>query len=149
MKKLKIVLFIFAFLVIGFGAFTRLKDAGLGCPDWPGCYGHVLYPQTHQEITNANIEHPNRPFDEEKHANMSPLPCWYTWNWYCISCNQKHNQKRQTSSYLIFRVLLFQNTWCLDSHNATSPACSSTLTGGFSIATLLFYRYCRSPFNLV
>lgn len=30
----------FAFTVIALGAFTRLIDAGLGCPDWPGCYGH-------------------------------------------------------------------------------------------------------------
>ena len=34
----------FAFGVIGLGALTRLVDAGLGCPDWPGCYGHWLAP---------------------------------------------------------------------------------------------------------
>lgn len=33
---------IVAFVVIALGAFTRLIDAGLGCPDWPGCYGHLL-----------------------------------------------------------------------------------------------------------
>jgi len=32
----------FAFCVIGLGVFTRLIDAGLGCPDWPGCYGHFV-----------------------------------------------------------------------------------------------------------
>jgi cytochrome c oxidase assembly protein subunit 15 len=32
----------FALCVIALGAFTRLIDAGLGCPDWPGCYGHLL-----------------------------------------------------------------------------------------------------------
>lgn len=31
-----------ALLVVGLGAWVRLSDAGLGCPDWPGCYGHLL-----------------------------------------------------------------------------------------------------------
>lgn len=39
---------LFAFVVIGLGAYTRLKDAGLGCPDWPGCYGHWIAP-AHEE----------------------------------------------------------------------------------------------------
>lgn len=34
-----------AFAVIGMGAYTRLSDAGLGCPDWPGCYGKWVVPQ--------------------------------------------------------------------------------------------------------
>lgn len=33
-----------ALCVVILGAYTRLKDAGLGCPDWPGCYGHVVVP---------------------------------------------------------------------------------------------------------
>jgi cytochrome c oxidase assembly protein subunit 15 len=31
-------------IVIGLGAYTRLTDAGLGCPDWPGCYGSFIVP---------------------------------------------------------------------------------------------------------
>lgn len=39
-----------AFSVIELGAFTRLTDAGLGCPDWPGCYGHWIVPDSQQAL---------------------------------------------------------------------------------------------------
>lgn len=39
------VAIILAFLVVMLGAYTRLTDAGLGCPDWPGCYGHWVIPE--------------------------------------------------------------------------------------------------------
>ncbi len=40
--------------VIVLGAYTRLSDAGLGCPDWPGCYGHWDVPATAKEVAQAN-----------------------------------------------------------------------------------------------
>ena len=37
-KKLTLFATLLALIVVSFGAYVRLSDAGLGCPDWPGCY---------------------------------------------------------------------------------------------------------------
>ncbi len=52
--------------IIALGAFVRLSDAGLGCPDWPTCYGHVLWPQNNIETTVANISFNKTPVDKNK-----------------------------------------------------------------------------------
>lgn len=41
LRRLALAALILAFCVVVFGAYVRLTAAGLGCPDWPGCYGHV------------------------------------------------------------------------------------------------------------
>lgn len=56
----------FVFVVIALGAFTRLADAGLGCPDWPTCYGHVLWPDEHHEIAAANEAFNETPVETDK-----------------------------------------------------------------------------------
>lgn len=55
-----------AFVVIGLGAWTRLADAGLGCPDWPGCYGFITFPNTANEIAQAEMLFPDSPVEIEK-----------------------------------------------------------------------------------
>lgn len=56
----------FALCVVVLGAFTRLVDAGLGCPDWPVCYGHVLWPMEAHEIAQANALFPDTPVEMDK-----------------------------------------------------------------------------------
>ena len=51
-----------AFVVIALGAWTRLVDAGLGCPDWPGCYGFVFWPNDEAEIALAESRFPMFPY---------------------------------------------------------------------------------------
>ena len=65
-KKLALAGVLLAIVVVVLGAFTRLVDAGLGCPDWPGCYGHVLWPETADEIRKADSLFPGAPVDVDK-----------------------------------------------------------------------------------
>ena len=69
MKKLVLASIFLALLVIVLGAYTRLTDAGLGCPDWPGCYGTLLVPQSEQHVELANQAFPERPVEAEKAWN--------------------------------------------------------------------------------
>lgn len=52
--------------VVVLGAFVRLSDAGLGCPDWPGCYGQLDVPRTTEQIARANQTFPERPVETTK-----------------------------------------------------------------------------------
>lgn len=55
-----------ALCVIVLGAYVRLSDAGLGCPDWPGCYGQILAPSAEHEVKQANEAFPERPVETAK-----------------------------------------------------------------------------------
>ncbi len=52
-----------ALIVVLLGGWTRLNDAGLGCPDWPGCYGTWVLPDDHTELLQA---HPDALIDLRK-----------------------------------------------------------------------------------
>jgi cytochrome c oxidase assembly protein subunit 15 len=54
------------FDLIVFGAFTRLTDSGLGCPDWPGCYGLANPFLAHEQISAANALMPTGPVSVAK-----------------------------------------------------------------------------------
>lgn len=55
-----------ALIVVILGAWVRLTDAGLGCPDWPGCYGSLIVPDDQSEIAAANKAFPDRPVEGNK-----------------------------------------------------------------------------------
>ncbi len=57
---------VLAFVVVVLGAFTRLVDAGLGCPDWPGCYGFLTVPDGHAEVAQAQARFPETLVEAEK-----------------------------------------------------------------------------------
>lgn len=57
---------VLASIVVVVGAWVRLTDAGLGCPDWPGCYGHVHPAQLVDKAAEVNAAYPKRPFVYQK-----------------------------------------------------------------------------------
>ena len=60
-RKLVWVIVFLTFDLIVFGAFTRLTDSGLGCPDWPGCYGAANPFIAHEQIAAAEALMPTGP----------------------------------------------------------------------------------------
>lgn len=56
-------------IVVVVGAWVRLTNAGLGCPDWPGCYGHIHPAQLVDRVAEINADNPERPFDYQKALN--------------------------------------------------------------------------------
>lgn len=53
-------------VVVILGAWTRLVDAGLGCPDWPGCYGFAGIPMSPERIERAEMRFPDAPVEVDK-----------------------------------------------------------------------------------
>ena len=65
-KKLALLATCLTLVVVVLGAYTRLSDAGLGCPDWPGCYGQISVPSTTSDISTAQQAYPDRPIEQGK-----------------------------------------------------------------------------------
>ena len=66
LQALTLVTLFLTFDLVLFGAFTRLTDSGLGCPDWPGCYGNASPSGAHAEISRAQAEMPTGPVTHGK-----------------------------------------------------------------------------------
>lgn len=68
-RRAALVATVLCAIVVVVGAWVRLTNAGLGCPDWPGCYGHVHPSQLIDRVDEINAENPDRPFDYQKALN--------------------------------------------------------------------------------
>jgi cytochrome c oxidase assembly protein subunit 15 len=65
-RKLIISALLLAFGVVALGAYVRLSDAGLGCPDWPGCYGRITPHHASEDINQALAANPDGPVSHAK-----------------------------------------------------------------------------------
>ena len=76
LQRTTLLALLLAIVVVVFGAFVRLTDAGLGCPDWPGCYGLLDVPQTAEEIAQAEskfdaVVEPQKAWNEMIHRYLA------------------------------------------------------------------------------
>ncbi|UCV20960.1 COX15/CtaA family protein [Ferribacterium limneticum] len=109
--RLLLVATLLAFAVIALGAYVRLSDAGLGCPDWPGCYGHWLgVPEAHHEQQAAAQAYPDRPLDTGK-----------AWK------EMLHRYLAGTLGLLILALCIL--AWRKESRSRQSPALPTALLG--------------------
>lgn len=65
-RRLAYIATVLTLCVVVLGAYVRLSDAGLGCPDWPGCYGTLTVPQSGEAIADAHIAYPDSPVEQHK-----------------------------------------------------------------------------------
>ncbi|MDQ7744873.1 COX15/CtaA family protein [Hydrogenophaga pseudoflava] len=66
LRALTLLTLFLTFDLVLFGAFTRLTDSGLGCPDWPGCYGSASPVGAHASISAAQQAMPTGPVTHSK-----------------------------------------------------------------------------------
>lgn len=76
-STLALLTFALAFVVIMLGAYTRLTDAGLSCPDWPHCFGYITAPHTSAQLQEVAQKYPlihvniNKAWTEMTHRYMA------------------------------------------------------------------------------
>ncbi|GAB4398081.1 MAG: COX15/CtaA family protein [Rhodoferax sp.] len=104
LHQLRLLILFLTFDLVVFGAFTRLTDSGLGCPDWPGCYGSATPLGAHQAIALAEQTLPTGPVTHQKAwiemvhrywamvvgALILWLCVWGTWVWSRSPLLQRH-----------------------------------------------------------
>jgi len=65
-RRIALAAALLTFVVVVLGAWVRLSAAGLGCPDWPGCYGHLTPSAAAGNIERITEAFPDRPFEYDK-----------------------------------------------------------------------------------
>ena len=151
-KNLSLFGICLAFVVIALGAWTRLVDAGLGCPDWPGCYGFVVFPTNEAEIALAESRYPMFPYDINKAipevvhryfaAALGLLAIIMVY--YSFKQNENKNIRRWTVGLLIFICLQGLFGYLTVSLLLLPLIVTGHLFGGFTTLTLFFLIFLMS-----
>ena len=151
MKKLTLFSLFLAAVVIILGAYTRLTDAGLGCPDWPGCYGNLTVPLSDEKVDAANAAYPERPVEAFKAWNEMIHRYFAGTLGLCIAAIAfvAFRQRKQGTPFklplLLLGLVTFQaalGMWTV-TLNLLPVVVMGHLLGGFSVLSCLFILYLR------
>lgn len=148
------------FIVVGLGAFTRLSHSGLGCPDWPGCYGFLTSPDTQSEVVVANNRFPNQVVESEKgwiemiHRYVAGLALLLTLALFLTTAKNKF--KGQEAPYfkhisVILGVIVLQaafGMWTV-TLKLWPQVVTAHLLGGFTTFSLYYLLWLRSKSNQI
>lgn len=142
-----------AFLVIVLGAYTRATDAGLGCPDWPGCYNRLVAPDNSQQVVQAEKAFPDttvqvrKAWTEMIHRYAAGTLALLI----IVLCIMTIAQRKITGHglfvpavlilLLVFQILLGMWTVTL---KLAPQVVMGHLLGGMSILSLLWWMFLRS-----
>lgn len=149
MKRLLTLALLLACIVVPLGAYVRLSDAGLGCPDWPGCYGQLTPLHASAQIDAALQHQPDGPVSHAKawremtHRYLAAmlgalafLLCMLAW---------RKRRQRILASVLLLLLLVQGLLGMLTVTLLLKPAVvTAHLLGGMSIVALLAL-WCLRP----
>lgn len=146
-----------AIIVVMMGAYTRLTDAGLGCPDWPGCYGFITVPQSDEHVAAAEQAFPERPVEPHKAWNemihrylASTLGLMIMIIFVMSILNKDHHRPFKLPLFLLLLVM-FQGAlgaWTV-TMNLMPIVVMAHLLGGFTTLSLLYLLVLRlTPFRV-
>lgn len=157
MRKVVILSMLLAIVVIMLGAYTRLSNAGLGCPDWPGCYGHIGVPQNSADIAAAEQAFPERPVEANK-AWIEMIHRYFAGSLGVLILiitvmsffDKKYNRPIKLSSLILLFVIgqAALGMWTV-TMNLMPLVVMGHLLGGFTILSLLFLLFLRlTPYRI-
>jgi cytochrome c oxidase assembly protein subunit 15 len=157
MKKLVFISILLAMVVIILGAYTRLTDAGLGCPDWPGCYGHLSLVDTAKHIETSQQHFPERPFEAHKarnemvHRYFASSLGFLILIIFIVSIWQRNYHRPLKLPFFLLCLVCFQGAlgmWTV-TLNLLPVVVMGHLLGGFSVLSCLFLLYLRlTPYRM-
>ena len=156
MKKTVLLSLFLAMIVIALGAYTRLTDAGLGCPDWPGCYGPSISKAT-ENIENVQPTLLDSPFDKHQVWNQLPHHYFVVALGFLIVVifinslfSKAYNKPVKLPFFLVILVCLqgALGMWTV-TENLPPGVVMSHLLVGFTVISSLFLLYLRLiPFRI-